>query len=85
MAVVDSKEDDFFHGERVCTVCQGSLHYPFLHWNDSLCICAECCREINQGPMADIIHLCAIDDIRRVGYRHYRLKRVPTEVTSGKK
>jgi hypothetical protein len=56
-----------------CFRCGGPCHYPFLHWDGkkperSLFICSRCCHEIKSGLMADLVHLAAIVDLRRLGY-----------------
>jgi hypothetical protein len=70
MSAVISKYDDHFGGmNKQCLVCRSKIYrYPFLHW-DEILICGECCRSIKRGFIADLIHVTAIIDLKKIaGY-----------------
>jgi hypothetical protein len=74
MSVHISKYSNFMgfaHGNKnakLCTLCNGVLHYPFLEWESKLFLCSRCCKKIKRGLTADLIHINAILDLRAEGY-----------------
>ena len=59
-----------------CVMCSGRLHPPFIVWrSESLVyICGDCGQDCATGLMADLIHLKAIKDIKRL-YPPFTLER----------
>lgn len=58
----------FEHSDLCCAMCNSRLHPPFIVWRNSalLCICGDCGQSYAQGLMADLIHLKAIKDLKRL-------------------
>jgi hypothetical protein len=49
-----------------CNACGNPLHfYPFLEWRGAVdfYLCAECCREVKHGLIADLIQVAAIKEM----------------------
>jgi hypothetical protein len=70
MTVVIGKHDctaPSRHDHR-CSLCEGYLHYPFLHWSQEIFICGDCCRGIKRGLIADLIQIVAILELHDQGY-----------------
>jgi hypothetical protein len=59
-----------------CTMCNSRLFPPFIVWRGeaSLYICGDCGQSYAQGLMADLIHLKAIKDLKRL-YPAFTLER----------
>jgi hypothetical protein len=61
---------------RRCGLCNGILAYPFLYWDgftdafkedDDLVVCGDCCKRLSSpGFQADLVHLKAILDMRKL-------------------
>lgn len=51
-----------------CAMCNSRLHPPFIVWRGEalLYICGDCGEHHAQGLMADLIHLKAIKDLKRL-------------------
>jgi hypothetical protein len=73
MTVVLSKTTSLYRikPDAACTFCGGPLHAPFVEWraNPPVYICKCCCMTLGNGIMADIIHVRAIAELRRLGCR----------------
>lgn len=59
-----------------CAMCNGRLNPPFIVWRSEalLYICGDCGETCAQGLMADLIHLKAIKDLKRL-YPAFTLER----------
>jgi hypothetical protein len=70
------------HAVAHCSICDGNLRFPFLWWREGgaeqdLRICGQCCLEIKDGFITDLIQVAANVEIQRLSYvyRNFFLKR----------
>jgi hypothetical protein len=77
MSVINTESDSNYSYTKThkCILCDGSLNYPFLGW-DNLCICGNCCLKNKSGLMADIVQVAASTELRRLSDRYYDLRLV---------
>jgi hypothetical protein len=68
VSVVTDSTCDYFSGfAKECQVCHGQVPYPFLAW-ESVRICGRCCHSIRKGFTADLIHVAAAFELKKLGY-----------------
>jgi hypothetical protein len=70
VSVINTLHDYHRNDTGQCSLCDSPLRYPFLHW-DSIEICGQCCRQIKNGFIADLIQIVATMDIVSLGGRDY--------------
>ncbi|SRR6266480_6287636 len=82
MAVITDIYSDFhsIKGNYKCADCGETLRrYPFLEWRCDVdfYLCADCCKRIKEGFIADLIHVVAIKDMQDLSavYEGYTLVR----------
>ena len=79
MSVITSCKDAYFPKGEKCTFCgDRQYHPPMVFWtggDSEVIICGECCRGLAKGLVADMVHVVAILDLKRLGYHGQTLVR----------